>query len=360
MVISILCHIAALAWVVHDRDVLAPLHVQATAAPPAPPPPPPRDTEPIELVLLDARAEPTLSRSEPAPVAGATEARPRDPGAPAISIDRTGGTELPRAEADANDGARPGRGVPGRSRWMTMRGGESPGFALPEEFLRDFLAHSKPVPPPPDIPGERIGNEIKELRQRMRRARLEEVGALRLQLIAAYDALAAEDLKASGRGTYRAEQPTFSARVEADGSIHLKDKPGALDSQDKLMLSKGIDPYAREKLALLDRTRDQRVAVGQRWRREQLTRATELMLANIDRLWATTPDLAARKVGLFELWDDCAETGDDEVVAGAAAARALVIGVIRARLRGNDAYTNAELAIFNAHRSSIAVFAPYD
>lgn len=126
------------------------------------------------------------------------------------------------------------------------------------------------------------------------------------------------------------------------------------------MLRMGIDPYARDKLALLDRTRDQRVAVGERHRKAQLARAAELMQRNVDRLWAMAPDLAARKRGLFELWDDCAETGGDELVAGADAARRLVIGVIRARLRGADAYTTAELTELNAIRRSTAVFTPYE
>lgn len=122
----------------------------------------------------------------------------------------------------------------------------------------------------------------------------------------------------------------------------------------------GIDPYARAKLAFLDRTRDQRAAIGERHRHRQLARSTELMQRHIDRLWATTGELAARKLGLFELWDDCAETGSDELIAGGAAARALVIGVIRARLRGRDAYTTAELAQLNARRRSKRVFAPYE
>jgi hypothetical protein len=77
-------------------------------------------------------------------------------------------------------------------------------------------------------------------------------------------------------------------------------------------------------------------------------------------LWSTARDLAERKRGLFELWDDCAETGSDELVAGGTAARAIVIGAIRARLRGADAYTASELAQLNAIRRSKAVFAPYE
>ena len=169
-----------------------------------------------------------------------------------------------------------------------------------------------------------------------------------------------QELKPAAGGGYQADKPTFTARIAADGTAHLEDKPLALDAQDYLMKRQGIDPYAREKLAFLDRTRDQRAAIGARHTREQLAHSAERMQNSIDRLWATTRDLAARKQGLFELWDDCAETGSDELVAGGAGARALVIGAIRARLRGGDAYSAAELAKLNAIRRSTAVFAPYD
>jgi hypothetical protein len=67
-----------------------------------------------------------------------------------------------------------------------------------------------------------------------------------------------------------------------------------------------------------------------------------------------------RHEALFELWDDCAETGDSEMLYGAEHARLMVIGVIRARLRGDDAYTPDELARLDARRTSTARFAPYD
>ncbi|HEX7841317.1 MAG TPA: hypothetical protein VF469_27755, partial [Kofleriaceae bacterium] len=167
-------------------------------------------------------------------------------------------------------------------------------------------------------------------------------------------------LAPSGGGTYQADKRTFTAKVDADGQVHLQDKPGELDTQDRIMQRMGIDPYAREKLAFLDRTRDQRAVVGERHHRIQLAHSAELIQHNIDRLWAMTGELAARKLGLFELWDDCAEAGSDELIAAGAAARAYVIGVIRARLRGQDAYTASELLQLNARRRSKAVFAPYE
>jgi hypothetical protein len=263
----------------------------------------------------------------------------------------------------APGGKEPQRGAPARSPWMTMRGPARPaGIGLSPEFVENFLVHGRPAPPPPDIPGERIGNEIAELRTQLGHAErysAEDAAGLRQQLVVRNDQRADEELTPAGGGTYRADKETFTAKIGADGTIHLKDKPEQLDTQDRLMLRMGIDPYARVKLAFLDRTRDQRAAVGERHNRAQLAHAAELMQHNIDRLWAITRELAARKAGLFELWDDCAETGSDALVAGGSAARTLVTGVIRARLRGDEAYTDAELARLNAHRRSTAVFAPY-
>ena len=53
-------------------------------------------------------------------------------------------------------------------------------------------------------------------------------------------------------------------------------------------------------------------------------------------------------------------SGSDELIAGAPAARRLVIGTIRAHLRGADACTAAELTELNAIRRSTALFAPYE
>jgi hypothetical protein len=240
---------------------------------------------------------------------------------------------------------------------MTMRGGDRPRLAPSQDFVERFLENSKPVPPAPNIPGERLRDEIAELRKRVRSG---SPGGDLSELVARNAELAAEELKPSGRGTYRTEKRTFTAKVDADGGVKLEDRREQLDTQDMMMKRRGIDPYGRNKLAFLDRTRDQRVAVGERTRRARLEHAAELMKNNVDRLWATTADLAARKAALFELWDDCAETGSEAIVGAGAAARLFVLGVIRARLQGRAAYTAEELARLNAARRSKAVFAPYE
>ncbi len=235
-------------------------------------------------------------------------------------------------------------------------------------------------------------------------------------------------LDADGGGTFRSDEGPFTAKVERDGSVKLKDKAnlsirfalprpkragraiaswyqnknkpvgqlppdkitkdsvlnsgeasghldrkpdhggapipvvgGGFDITDALMRNKGIDPYASKKLEYLDSTRDQRVQIGQRHRAKQLEQAAVIMKGNLGRVWSL-PTPEARREALFELWDECAETGTDDLIAAGRAARTLVIGVIRSRLPAGsvDAFTAADLATFNRKRQSKATFAPYN
>jgi len=136
---------------------------------------------------------------------------------------------------------------------------------------------------------------------------------------------------------------------------------GGFDITDALMRRHGQDPYASRKLAYLDSTRDHRVQIGQRHRQQQLEQAAVIMKANLDRVWSL-PTPAARREALFELWDECAETGSDELVTAGREARKLVIGVLRARIPAGtaDAYSPGELAALNRKKQSKATFAPYD
>jgi len=137
---------------------------------------------------------------------------------------------------------------------------------------------------------------------------------------------------------------------------------GAFNIDDLIMRKTGVDPYASRKLHVLDATRDERAEIGGRRRAEQLKKSTQIMHANLDRLWAAVGDPAARKQALFELWDECAETGDPKLVEAGADARRLVVGFIRARLPAGsaDAYTAAELGALNRKKQSKAPFQPYD
>ncbi len=137
---------------------------------------------------------------------------------------------------------------------------------------------------------------------------------------------------------------------------------GGFDVTDSLMRGHGQDPYAAKKLHILDATRDERVAIGNKRRHEQLAHVNELMQKNLDQLWASVADPAGRKQALFELWDEAAETGAADLVDAGAAARKLVVGFIRSKLPAGSttAYTAAELTAFNSKKQSKAKFAPYE
>lgn len=215
-----------------------------------------------------------------------------------------------------------------------MRGGEHPEVSngISGDFLDNFLANSKPadIPPPPS--GE---------------------------------------LHPSGNGTYESHHDTFDAHVHRDGTVDLHDTPDVdvhpsclfggckMAIDDAIMRHYGIDPYARAKLRWLDQTRDERARIGLENRKYDLAHSAQFMKRNLDWLWQKTSDVGERKEALFELWDEVAETGDDDLVQGGAQARAYLIGFVRAH-QAEVHYSAEELAQLNAHRQSKAAFAPYD
>jgi hypothetical protein len=172
----------------------------------------------------------------------------------------------------------------------------------------------------------------------------------------------------SNNGQFGAGKQTLADKVA--GSVDKGDRSktavvpvagGGFDVGDMLMRKKGQDPYAARKLAYLDATRDERVEIGTKHRAEQLAQAAKLMKKNLDRMWTQITDTAARKQALFELWDECAETGDAQVIEAGRQARKLVVGFIRAHLPAGSAtaYTAAELAAFARRKHSHEEFAPY-
>lgn len=183
------------------------------------------------------------------------------------------------------------------------------------------------------------------------------------------------ELHPSGNGTFTSDQPAFKVRVDRDGTAHIDDKPdvgdvhvsglgiaGRASFDDWAMRKAGIDPYSSAKRQWLDKTRDERARIAMANRKEDLARAPEFMRRNLAWAWKkTTNDPDARKQALFELWDECAETGDDQLVAAGSAARVYLVGFIRAHLPPDQpgAFTADDLARLNAHRRSKATFEPY-
>ena len=341
---SVLVHTLAIAWVAARELELPPVPVVASAQPPSPTV---ATTQPpvFEVTFLDDAS----NGGDGGAVAAVTG---QDAPVKRSRITRHGGTTATTELAPAT-----GDGSGERSPYMTMRKpGDEPLQGPSADFVGDFLSRSKPLPPPPDIPGERIGDQIADVRAKLKRAGRyspEELAGLRAELVALLDERDAEELKPAGGGSYKTEKETFRAHVNPDGSVKLEDKPQNMDSQDRLMKSKGIDPYGRAKLDYLDRTRDQRVAIGKRHREQELKKSVIYMQQHIARLWSMTTDPAKRKQGLFDLWDECSEDGTPQEIAGGEAARTFVMNHIRAMKLTPD-----EIRAFDKQRRSKQPFAP--
>jgi hypothetical protein len=327
--ISTVFHAAAFAWV-GTRDRVKPVAVRRLTPPPEaqPAPEPPElavvlldDHAPLLAVAPPTRDKPAVShpRASHGRISVSTGPRPeaRSPGSP---------PELPAA---------PGTG---HSPLMSMRGSErAHGPELSggpsADFLGQFVANDKPLERGPAPTGE---------------------------------------LHPNGR-EMTSRHETFTAHVERDGTAHFETAPDVdvkpsclfigckMAFDDALMRRAHIDPYASAKRQWLEKTFDERVAMGIAFRKDELAHSAIYMQRNLDWMWRSTSDPRERKQALFELWDEVAETGGDELVAGGAQARAYLVGFIRTHLPAGSAgaFSDSEVAQLNAHRKSHAVFAPY-
>jgi hypothetical protein len=369
--LSMVVHTAAIAWVRNrpdPRPVPAAARALATAADVVAAPNP--ASEPIEITLLPDDTVPATPAATVShmvsPRAPSTVPRPA-----ALATTTTPTTTATRSPAATEPTPHP---TEHHSPWMTMRQ-PAVEHGVSTAFVDDLLAHSRPLAKP-EIDGERIDADVAHDRAQLGDPRWvaaatpDELRLAREHLAVHRDEQAAHELHPSGGGTYQANHQTFDVKVAADGTAKIDDRANlqrhglglSFDVTDGLMRSHGIDPYASYKLKVLDETRDERVAIGNRYRKQQLAKSNQLMQRNLARLWATTADLSARKRGVFQLWDECAEHGSDDVIAGGAMARTYLIGFVRTRLARDSAmaFTAAELAELNAHRQSSATFAPYE
>lgn len=202
------------------------------------------------------------------------------------------------------------------------------------------------------------------------------------------ESIVTAEITPGGRGGYKVDDTVFKGRIEADGSVSIKDKPNLqhqfkswkhvkqvlllggplalltieFDVTDALMRKKKIDPYASRKLAFLDETREARVELGRAHRKEVLARTAEIVTQNLAATWQLIVDHEERKRALFEIWDEVDEAGDEDLVEAGKAARSAVIGFIRGHLPrgGEHAFTADDLERLNRKRKSRATFAPYE
>jgi hypothetical protein len=179
-------------------------------------------------------------------------------------------------------------------------------------------------------------------------------------------------------GNHHLSRSGFKAHTRADGTVAFEDDStswgayagggtvgiqGRFDLTDWLMRKyTDDDPYLYEKAKFLEATREERQAMQLEWRRAHLQEAILRLPHDLDDLWRDPRlTLVARRQLLFQLWDDCAESGSDDIVTTARQVRGIIEGFVRRRLPAGSAegYDDAELEELNAGRGSRAEFAPY-
>ena len=215
------------------------------------------------------------------------------------------------------------------------------------------------------------------------------------------------ELKPAGNGTFKAEDLVFTAKVGRDGRVKIDDKRnlnvglklpsprgmaravekwseksyeekrvggtassdgivpivgGSFDLTDWAMRASGQDPYYHRKKQFFDRTRAERTKMARIARSQDIDRELSTLSVRLGKLWANQAmPVAERRVLLFQLWDECAETGASEVIEAGNQARKKILAFIRIKIPAGspDAFSNDEIAKLNRKRQSKQRFRPY-
>jgi hypothetical protein len=365
VVLSVAAHGTALAWIAHVDEEARP-HL---AAPPRVEQPTvaPAEVAPMEVAFVE------LNDAHEAPsevVVTTTATRPRISTSTRSRTRELAGPAQPEVPAQPEQPEVPQKPAPPTGTFKMRTG---PELETLSTRLAQELSDKGEMPVHvPDLPGARIDYEVYKIEAKLRdprwlaRADGEEINGLRGLRRALLDERKTIELAPQKDGTYESDKDVFVAHVGRDGKVTFEDRPnvrveglgGRFDTTDWLMRKMEMDPYSSKKLSYMDRTRAQRVEIAKMYRREQLAAAAAYMQQNLERVWATIPDAAGRKQAVFELWDDCAETGDENELTATEEARQRLLSWVHVKLRGADAFTADELARFNARRTSKAVFAP--
>jgi hypothetical protein len=184
-----------------------------------------------------------------------------------------------------------------------------------------------------------------------------------------------------GGGRYEKKTPQFRARIDPDGKVHFGDSPFftgpptynnpaeggvgfkvGFDLTDSLMRAHGMDPYWSAKLAYLEETSDERNGMAVVERGAKIRASLARMPVFLDKVWRDPRYSAAeRRQVLFELWDECAEDGPDDIVRAGREVRSTIEAFVRRHLPPGsaDAFDDDELVRLNAKRGSKREFHPY-
>jgi hypothetical protein len=381
---------AAASVVLHGLLFGALALISEPSEPPTPPaaaPDPADPTPPLEIVAIDLAPVPEPRRApEPAPASppspeadstGEAPPKPRPATAPPSPSGEAESRALAHAEpppSSVSPGAPPGEMDPLRSLGMRAApAGESPGIVLDPRHIVERIegggaASSRELLPPPGGPptGETppdfalhpTGDGGYIAQTSVFRARIHRDGSVSF-----------DDKRSIGFGGFgRGETPSTGSRTEADGAAggfpdvsNLPTVRVRFDLNDMLMRAAGGDPYDARKRQFLEATREQRLAMARAARRDDLARSTSQVRAHLESVWRDVSPSTERRRLIFELWDEAAEEGPEEVVRAARTVRATIEAFVRRELPRDSAhaYSETELRELNATRASRARFDPY-
>jgi hypothetical protein len=348
LIVSLLVH--ALAAVVMMRVPMAMGHVERAAEAPI---------VAMEVAMVESRPRPPVLEPR------APEPPPAPPVAPKAAESEVASSQRPaRAPSPASVTPRgeSGAAAPGPTRSLSMRpGGEA-----------------KPAPDgqlPPLVDGRAPGQAAHDFGAALGAPLVNMLGPERPLPETGEPTLG----HSVGGGRYEKKKLQFRAKIDEDGQVHFSDSPAwdgelfadpkegvgyraSFDVTDALMRAHGMDPYWAAKLEWLDETRDERGEMALAARRERLRESLARMPGLLDAIWRDPRwSPSERRRLIFQLWDECAEDGPDEVVVAARQVRVTIEDFVRKRLPPGtpDAFPPPELNTLNASRTSHAEFRPY-
>lgn len=316
---------------------------------------PPTPSEVLETVAVAAEVPPVAEATSVAPVARPANTEPK--AARVAEARATGGRPLASEGAAPTSGTASAPDPTGKRGALSMRSG--PGMGVPMLNSRLALGSEAQVPAGPGRGQERPD--------------LVSTGVPRGADSSVW--------RPSGGGTMRATGQPFHAEIKSDGKIEFRDKPnlqiegvkisetygipvlaGRFDVTDAVMASLGETLYPYRKMKLMDESREARSEMAAESKTQDLRQALKNYKKHMRWVW-NHPDLSVRmrRKALFLLWDECAETGSEAVVASAKSIRAMTLTFIRTHLPQSSelAYTDEELQEYNRSRRSSAAFSPY-
>jgi hypothetical protein len=177
-------------------------------------------------------------------------------------------------------------------------------------------------------------------------------------------------LKRKAGGGFEYRHRGFVAEIARDGTVSFDGrgniKPTGLgvsfDLTEAVMDASGDDAFHTEKIRFLEKTAYLRADLAKKARQENLLLAQRDVMSRVRSLWsnARIPAEERRRL-LFEIWDECAETGPPDVLETSAFLRRSLLAFIRRELPADhpDAFDPDELEALNARRASQTRFEPY-